>query len=50
MSGDSLLTSTHKGSAEGEALCREREGVPRFLLVLVGRKPANKVMSGCHFL
>ena len=40
-----FLTSTHQGSAEGNALCREREGVPRFLLLLAGRRPANRVMS-----
>jgi hypothetical protein len=34
------------GSAEGEALCREREGVPRLLLFIAGRRPVNKIMSG----
>ena len=39
------VTSTHKGSAEGSALCQEREGVPRFLLMPAGRRPANRFMS-----
>jgi len=34
------------GSAEGNALCREREGVPRFLDYLVGRRPTIRVMNG----
>ncbi len=43
-----LMINIHKGSAEGEAFCRECEGVPRFLLLLVGRRPANRVMSRCQ--
>ena len=38
------------GSAEGEALCRECEGVPRLLLFLAGRRPVQRVMSGCQAL
>jgi len=40
------MASTHKGSAEGEAICLECEGVPPFLLSLAGRRPANRFMSG----
>jgi len=32
----------------GEALCQEREGVPRFLFYLAGHRPAHRVMSGCQ--
>jgi hypothetical protein len=38
--------TTITGSAEGEALCQEREGVPRFLKYLVGRRPTYRDMSG----
>ena len=36
------------GSAEGEALCRECEGVPRFFFPLAGRRPTYTVMSRCQ--
>ncbi len=41
-----LMIDIHKGSAEGEALCWECEGVPRFLLLLAGRRPASIIMGG----
>ena len=46
-----LLTSTHKRGVQGaKALCREREGVPRFHISLSGRRPDNRGMSGVRKL